>query len=170
VSDLLWQRAAAFAARAHAGQMRADGRTPYFSHCARVAMIVASEFGCADERTLAAAFLHDTIEDTPTDYDDIERGFGKGVADCVAALTKNHALPGPVRERDYDKRLAAASWQARLIKLADAWDNWSDVGARGGKAKGIKRCKRALALVRQDAAKHAEVRRAIRLVSGALGG
>ena len=79
----LWQRAASFAARAHAGQVRKDGVTPYFAHPVRVAMIVREVFGCDDEVALAAAFLHDTIEDTRTDYDDLLGAFGPRVADCV---------------------------------------------------------------------------------------
>src|SRR5712671_6096092 len=122
----LWQQAASFAARAHLNQVRKDGSTPYFSHPARVAMTVAHVFGCEDEVVIAAAFLHDTIEDTQTDYDDIEEHFGKPVADCVAALTKNMILPESRREKDYYERLRRADWRARLVKLGDAYDNYCD--------------------------------------------
>ncbi len=89
----LFQEAAAFAARAHRHQLRKDGRTPYVSHVVRVALTVTQVFWCDDPVVLAAALLHDTIEDTTTDYDDLAERFGKEVADCVAALTKNMTLP-----------------------------------------------------------------------------
>ena len=163
--DQPWQRAAAFAARAHRHQERQDGDTPYFSHCARVAVIVAMKFGCDDETAIAAAFLHDTIEDTPTDYDDIEREFGRVVAQCVGALTKNHALPEAARERDYDQRLRGTHWQARLVKLADAYDNWCDARTAPKRIKARKMCKRAVALAQQDARTHVPTRTAIALIS-----
>src|ERR1051326_7002790 len=98
----LWQRAASLAARAHLHQVRKDGRTPYFAHPVRVALAVSGVFGCRDEAALAAALLHDTIEDSTIDYDDLRGEFGSPVADLVAALTKNAALPEREREREYD--------------------------------------------------------------------
>src|SRR4051812_37079040 len=95
----LWQEAAAFAARAHRNQVRKDGQTPYFSHPVRVAMTIRMVFGCEDEATICAGLLHDTIEDTTTDYDDLLTRFGPEVADIVAAMTKNMALPEHERER-----------------------------------------------------------------------
>lgn len=122
----LFQRACAFAARAHDGQLRKDGRTPYISHPFRVAMIVRDVFGCADAEALAAAVLHDTLEDTRTDYDDLCEAFGPAVASMVASLSKDKRLPEPQRERAYDEGLARADWRARLIKLADVYDNRDD--------------------------------------------
>ena len=58
----LWQQAASFAARAHHGQMRRDGKTPYVAHPLRVAMTVRHVFGCEDEVCLAAAMLHGLIQ------------------------------------------------------------------------------------------------------------
>jgi guanosine-3',5'-bis(diphosphate) 3'-pyrophosphohydrolase len=121
-----WARAAAFAARAHQGRTRKDGRTPYYSHVVRVSLILLHEFECNDPVALTAALLHDTIEDTDTDYDDIAEEFGEAVADCVVALSKNALLPHDRREREYDEGLARASRQARLVKLADVYDNLSD--------------------------------------------
>lgn len=121
-----WQSAASYAARAHAHQTRRDGATPYAAHTFRVAMTARHLFGCEDEVIIAAALLHDTIEDTGTDYDELAEHFGQAVADCVAALTKNMMLPEPAREAEYDQRLAAAGWRPILIKLADVYDNLSD--------------------------------------------
>ncbi len=150
-----WRKAASFAARAHHGQMRDDGRTPYFAHAARVAMTVAEVFRCHDPVALAAAMLHDTIEDTPTDFDDIEEHFGAETAACVAALTKNMTLREGAREEDYERRLAAGPWQARLVKLADVLDNLSDAldaGHSGPRlAKTLRKCRTALDLAAADA-------------------
>jgi guanosine-3',5'-bis(diphosphate) 3'-pyrophosphohydrolase len=155
-------RAASFAARAHASQRRKDGVTPYFAHPARVALTVVQIFGCSDPVAIAAALLHDTIEDTATDYDDLAREFGAEVAGCVAALTKNMALPERERERDYDRRLSMADWRARLVKLADQHDNYTDALVRGAAQirKVAAKCRRAMALAAVDAS-HPESRRAV---------
>jgi guanosine-3',5'-bis(diphosphate) 3'-pyrophosphohydrolase len=123
----LWQEAISFASRAHRNQVRRDDRTPYIAHCARVMTTISQLFECQDEALLAAAVLHDTIEDTTTDYEDIAHRFGTEVADLVAAMTKNMALPEELREAQYDAQLAKADWRARLIKLADTYDNLCDV-------------------------------------------
>ncbi|MEM7229390.1 MAG: HD domain-containing protein [Planctomycetota bacterium] len=120
------QAAASFSARAHHGQVRKDGATPYAAHPARVAMICANVFGCTDDATLAAAFLHDVIEDCACDYDAVEKRFGEEVATYVAALTKDMRLPEPERERAYVAQIRAAAPAVRLIKLADTWDNLCD--------------------------------------------
>ena len=170
MSDQLWQRAASVAARAHLHQVRKDLRTPYFAHPARVALIVALTFGCRDRTALAAALLHDTIEDTGTDYDDLRARFGRGVADCVAALTKNMALPEAAREKEYDARLARADWRARLVKLADQYDNYTDALGVVQRRKAAAKCRRALALARADARAHPEMRRGIAALTALLRG
>jgi guanosine-3',5'-bis(diphosphate) 3'-pyrophosphohydrolase len=124
-NDIVFQ-AAAFAARAHEHQKRKDGKTPYFSHPVRVCLVVRQVFGFDDPRMLAAALLHDTIEDTTTDYDDLIESFGPEVARWVAALSKDSRLPNDEREQAYCEQLAAADWQAKVIKLADQYDNLGD--------------------------------------------
>ena len=150
MSTPLWQRAASFAARAHQHQIRKDGRTPYVAHVFRVAMTVRDVFDCEDEAALCTALLHDTIEDTATDYDDIESNFGTLIADSVAAMTKNMLLREDAREKDYDARLASGPWQARLVKLADVYDNGHDLAKTMRVAKNIERCERAFALSEAD--------------------
>lgn len=163
----LWQRAMSFSCRAHAGQMRKDGKTPYAAHTMRVAMIVRDVFACEDAVAIAAAALHDTIEDTATDYDDLLHRFGEHVADAVASLTKNMILREELREADYDQRLAQGPWQARLVKLADAYDNICDSKDLGGEssserlARAIARGERAIALASADASERPAVARAI---------
>ena len=166
MAHLIWQRAAAFATKAHQHQFRKDGATPYVSHPVRVAMTVMQVFGCDDEIAIAAALLHDTIEDTKTDYDDLLHEFGKQVADSVSALTKNMLLPERLREKDYDRRLAGADWRARLVKLADQYDNYTDAFHLGIKnvSKTAAKCRRAIKLAEPDMKKHPETRRAIAAV------
>lgn len=166
----LWQDAAAFAARAHRHQVRRDDHTPYVSHVFRVGMIVRHVFGCEDESAISAALLHDTIEDTTTDYEDLEKRFGRDVADMVSFLTKNMALPEEEREEEYDARLAMADWRVRLVKLADVYDNYCDLETlpperrtRERVRRALDKCKRALALAAVDRGRP-EVDRAIRIV------
>lgn len=115
-----------FASRVHRHQVRKDGETPYASHVCRVAMIVRHVFGCQDPRVLTAAVLHDTIEDTPTDYDDLASLFGDEVAGWVSTLTKDMRLPEARREEAYLHALTQAEWPVILCKLADIYDNLSD--------------------------------------------
>jgi len=169
----MWQEAAAFAAHAHRHQIRKDRKTPYVSHVFRVSMTVAQLFGCDEETVITAALLHDTIEDTTTDYEDLLQRFGSEVADIVAALTKNMALPEDAREEEYDARLANSDWRARLIKLADVYDNYCDVITQPKELQKEKladtrdKCRRALALARADRG-NAAVDRAVRLVTALI--
>ena len=118
--------AASFAARAHRQQMRKDNETPYSAHPMRVCLIAARVFGVDDPAVLAAALLHDTIEDTTTDFDDLTERFGPEVAAWVAALSKDGRLADDAREAAYKVTLAASPWQVQVCKLADIYDNLTD--------------------------------------------
>jgi (p)ppGpp synthase/HD superfamily hydrolase len=146
----LWHYAAALAAREHRHQRRKDGMTPYIAHTARVAMIVAVRFGFTDEKILAGAYLHDVIEDCSTDFEDIEEECGEEVARYVVAMSKDMRMPEAEREVAYDRQLAEGPWQARLIKLADVYDNLSDARTDWGRRKIIERAERALTLATDD--------------------
>jgi (p)ppGpp synthase/HD superfamily hydrolase len=118
--------AVAFAARAHRGQLRKDGQTPYVSHVFRVCLVLRHVFGIDDRQALAAAALHDTVEDTQTDFDDLKEQFGAEVAGWVAALSKDKRLPEPEREAAYVEQLVRAPGSVKLAKLADIFDNLMD--------------------------------------------
>jgi guanosine-3',5'-bis(diphosphate) 3'-pyrophosphohydrolase len=118
--------AVAFACRAHRDQLRKDGQTPYASHVLRVAFIARQQFGVDDSRVLTAAVLHDTLEDTTTDYDDLSERFGDEIAGWVALLSKDARLPEERREEAYRASLASAPWQVKVCKLADVYDNLLD--------------------------------------------
>jgi len=119
-------RAISFAARFHEGQVRKDGKTPYVAHPARVLAVLTNVFGVKDPEVLAAGVLHDTIEDTLADCDDLIEKFGERVAGFVAILTKDKRLPEEERERTYFEALAAAPLEVKLCKLADTYDNLDD--------------------------------------------
>jgi guanosine-3',5'-bis(diphosphate) 3'-pyrophosphohydrolase len=118
--------AASFAARAHRHQLRKDEQTPYVSHVFRVSLVVRQIFGLDDPQILTAAVLHDTIEDTTTDHDELASRFGSQIADWVAFLTKDKRLPEDKREAAYIEQLRRAPWQVKVCKLADVYDNLLD--------------------------------------------
>jgi len=118
--------ALSFAARAHQGQFRKDRQTPYASHVFRVCLILRHVFEVSDQRVLTAAVLHDTIEDTATDFDDLDEQFGPEIAGWVERLSKDKRKPFEQREKAYARTLAAAPWQVQVCKLADVFDNLLD--------------------------------------------
>ncbi len=144
--------AVSFAARAHHGQMRKDGRTPYVSHVFRVCLVLRDIFGVTDHRVLTAALLHDTVEDTTTDFDDVEEKFGGDVAAWVAALSKDKRRHHEEREQAYCRELAAAPWQVQVCKLADVFDNLLDMAylAPEKRLEALDRKKRYLDALRSD--------------------
>lgn len=122
-------RAADCAARAHAGQTRKGGAVPYVNHVIEVARLVAEDGREAE--TVAAALLHDVVEDTQTTLADLERAFGTDVAALVGHLTDApewEALPRPERKRRQAAHIAEAPAEARAIKIADQTSNVRDVG------------------------------------------
>jgi guanosine-3',5'-bis(diphosphate) 3'-pyrophosphohydrolase len=126
-------RAIAYASRQHRHQVRnrdpvdnPDG-TPYVSHPFRVMTVLRHVFGVEDLDLLTAAVLHDTIEDTETDHDElIDEGFSPESTRIVAALTKDKSLEESAREEVYRARLAAGGPEVAVVKLADAYDNLID--------------------------------------------
>jgi (p)ppGpp synthase/HD superfamily hydrolase len=143
--------AVGFAARAHRHQLRKDRDTPYVSHVFRVCLVVRHVFGIDDPRVLAAALLHDTIEDTPTDCDDLIERFGPDVARWVAALTKDMRLPHDEREEAYLRVLAEAEWPVKACKLADLYDNLGDSRhlSPKGRADTVAKSRKYLEAIRQ---------------------
>ena len=97
---------------AHKDQRRKSGEA-YIFHPIAVAKIVASEIGL-DAACIAAALLHDTVEDTEYTLDDIERLFGSTVAKIVHGLTKISNL-----KKDTDISLQAENFRKMLLTLND---------------------------------------------------
>jgi|RhiMethySRZTD1v2_1073278.scaffolds.fasta_scaffold1455764_2 guanosine-3',5'-bis(diphosphate) 3'-pyrophosphohydrolase len=120
VEAVLW------AMEKHRIQVRRDG-TPYIAHPLRVAESLRTIAGVADVDVLIAGLLHDVIEDTECDYDAIESRFGARVAGLVAELTADMRLPKEARRRDQIEKIRHASGDAKKIKLADRYDNVTDM-------------------------------------------
>lgn len=168
----LWHEAVDFAARQHSGQVRKDRVTPYIGHPFRVALTVAHTFGLDDECAIAAALLHDTLEDTRTDYEDLARAFGPWVADAVATLSDNKALPESRRQSEYHDRLAQADWRIVVVKLADCYDNLIDSAPPAGMpslhAGTRRKARQLLELVRPRAGESEVLGRAIEVLDRVL--
>ncbi len=122
-------RACAFAEERHRGQTRKDrARTPYLAHPEEVARLVAG-FG-GGEAAVAAAWLHDTVEDCPpTSLDEIGAVFGPVVARIVAEVTDDKALAKAERKRLQVVRAPSKSAEAALVKLCDKISNVRSLGA-----------------------------------------
>jgi (p)ppGpp synthase/HD superfamily hydrolase len=122
-------RAAQFARLAHKGQQRKYCGLSYAVHPARVAGRVAVH-PLADDEMVAAAFLHDVVEDTPITLNEIKSEFGPCVARLVGELTKPGVISGATRSEKKAFEiayLAGASREAKIIKLLDRIDNLLDI-------------------------------------------
>jgi guanosine-3',5'-bis(diphosphate) 3'-pyrophosphohydrolase len=122
-------RAAAFAAERHREQRRkgADS-SPYINHPLALANLLA-ECGVDDPLVIAAALLHDTVEDTATTHQELLDAFGADVAGVVAEVTDDKALPKAERKRLQVEHAAHLSERAKLVKLADKVCNLRDLSA-----------------------------------------
>src|SRR5688500_12485943 len=128
----LISRAFAEAANAHSGQVRNSGE-PYIEHPLSVAMIVA-ELGL-DDVTIAAALLHDAVEDTKLSLDELRSHFGNEVAQIVDGVTKLDRIKFDSKEAQQAatirKMLVAMAKDLRvlIIKLADRLHNMRTIAA-----------------------------------------
>jgi GTP diphosphokinase / guanosine-3',5'-bis(diphosphate) 3'-diphosphatase len=120
--------AAAFAADKHRTQRRKDkSASPYINHPIALAALLANDGAVSDARVLAAALLHDTIEDTETTADELERSFGAAVRDIVLEVTDDKSLPKAARKQRQVEHAPHISHEAKLVKLADKICNLRDV-------------------------------------------
>jgi hypothetical protein len=124
------EQARLYATEAHAriDQRRKYSNQPYDVHLRSVAALVAEVTD--DDEMIAAAWLHDTVEDTPATFRDIENTFGAGVACLVAELTdvsKPSDGNRAARKAIDRAHLARASDRAKTVKLADLIDNCRDI-------------------------------------------
>lgn len=120
--------ASAFAAEKHRNQRRKDAEaSPYINHPIALANLLACEAGIDDVSVLAAALLHDTIEDTNTSTDELIAAFGGEIAALVLEVTDDKALPKAERKRLQIEHAPHLSYRAKLVKLADKICNLRDV-------------------------------------------
>ena len=120
-------RAAAFAAEKHRNQRRKDVEaSPYINHPIQLAYILV-QADIEDPVVLAAALLHDTIEDTNTTLDELEIVFGYEIANIVAECTDDKKLGKLERKQAQIDHAGGLSAKAKLVKLADKIANVSDI-------------------------------------------
>jgi (p)ppGpp synthase/HD superfamily hydrolase len=125
IPDLV-DRARIYATEAHQriNHRRKYNNEPYHVHLSAVAKLVASVTD--DKEVIAAAWLHDSVEDTQATLEDIEEVFGLPVAELVEELT-DISKPGDgnrsTRKRIDRRHLSQASRRAKTVKLADLIDN-----------------------------------------------
>ncbi|WP_226779653.1 HD domain-containing protein [Oceaniglobus trochenteri] len=117
------KQAEALARRLHEGQLRKGAaREPYIVHLEEVAALVTDWGGDTD--TIAAAWLHDTVEDcAPFNRADLTREMGERIAAIVAELTDDKSLPKPERKQAQLENAPHKSPEAALVKLADKTSN-----------------------------------------------
>ncbi|MBK9750402.1 MAG: bifunctional (p)ppGpp synthetase/guanosine-3',5'-bis(diphosphate) 3'-pyrophosphohydrolase [Anaerolineae bacterium] len=133
----LVERAYFKAETAHAGQFRKSGE-PYFTHCVAVAHILAEMK--LDAEAIAAALMHDVVEDTNVTTEELRVEFGSNIAAIVEGVTKLKKLPiksdekksrNIDREMEYIRKMALAMGddvRVVLVKLADRLHNMRTLG------------------------------------------
>ena len=148
----LVKKAELFAKKKHSGKTQKDG-TPHSKHLEDVVNRLKS-LGVIDEELLCAGWLHDTIEDTDTSFDDLYERFGSKVVVLVTSLTKDMSLTRKKREQIYVKQLKEASFDAKLIKLCDISANLSDLKnydvSKSKKLRQVRKIRHYLTVIKND--------------------
>lgn len=111
------RRAAEFAAKAHEGVNRKGSRIPYIYHPMEVALVVS--LMTDDEAVIAAAYLHDVLEDTAHTAEELTELFGPRVTELVLAETEDKAKSWHERKAHTIKHLKEAPREVKLLALAD---------------------------------------------------
>jgi guanosine-3',5'-bis(diphosphate) 3'-pyrophosphohydrolase len=121
-------KALEFAAHKHRDQRRKDAlASPYINHPIALANVLTQEGGVSDPVVLAAALLHDTVEDTQTTPSELREYFGERIAGVVAEVTDDKSLLKAERKRLQVEHAAHISREAKLVKLADKICNVRDM-------------------------------------------
>jgi guanosine-3',5'-bis(diphosphate) 3'-pyrophosphohydrolase len=126
--ETVLRRAAGFATWKHKGQMRkGEGEIPYVHHPIEVTAILIEIGDVEDIDVLQASLLHDTIEDTETDRDELETHFGSRVCGIVLEVSDDKSLDKAVRKAKQIEHAPHLSNDAQTLKLADKISNVYDV-------------------------------------------
>jgi guanosine-3',5'-bis(diphosphate) 3'-pyrophosphohydrolase len=121
-------KALAFAAHKHKDQRRKDVEaSPYINHPITLANILCNQGQVDDIQAICAALLHDTVEDTDTTPEELEREFGRSIRDTVMEVSDDKNLRKLERKRMQIEHAAHISDRAKLVKLADKISNLRDV-------------------------------------------
>lgn len=133
-------KATQFAAHKHKDQRRKDTKArPYINHPVELAQVLWEEGDVTDSVVLAAALLHDTIEDTETSYEELRGTFGVIISDVVIELTDTKFLSKAARKRLQVAKAGRASSAAKQVKLADKICNLRDILASPPKGWSLQR-------------------------------
>lgn len=128
MNNLLILQAAEFAAHKHKDQRRKDKQaSPYINHPVKVALVIAEIGGIKDPDVLAAAILHDTLEDTDTTPEELEQRFGKKISAMVEEVSDDNSLPRIERKLKQVEHAPHLSKGATLVKLGDKICNVADL-------------------------------------------
>ena len=124
----IYQKAMKFAGEKHCDQQFPGSTANYLLHIANVSMEIFLAYHNAPDfdldQAIQLAILHDVIEDTDTDYQEVENRFGKQIADGVLALTKDETLPGKAEQMaDSLERINQQAKEVGMVKLADRISN-----------------------------------------------
>jgi guanosine-3',5'-bis(diphosphate) 3'-pyrophosphohydrolase len=121
-------KALSFAAHKHRHQLRKGSRPiPYINHPIALADLLVNTGNIYDSETIAAALLHDTVEDTDTTFEELEEEFGPVISQLVAEVTDDKGVPKEERKRRQTEHASSLSRSARLVKLADKTCNLRDI-------------------------------------------
>jgi guanosine-3',5'-bis(diphosphate) 3'-pyrophosphohydrolase len=117
-----------FAAHKHRDQRRKDAAaSPYINHPIALANVLVREGAVGEPAVIAAALLHDTLEDTQTTLGELRAAFGERITRIVEEVSDDKSLPKAERKRRQIERAAAISREAKLVKLADKICNLRDM-------------------------------------------
>ena len=117
-----------FAAYKHSNQRSKDVvPSPYLDNPIALVDVLANKGRLDDERLMVAAVLHDTLEDTQTTERELDKLFGKELADLVKEVTDDKSLPIAERKRLQIVHAKTLSRRAKLVKLADKICNLRDM-------------------------------------------
>lgn len=124
----LYERAVVFAAVAHGGMTRKGNRVPYLSHPVEAAAIVAEMTD--DEELIAAAVLHDVLEDTPVTFQEVEVYFGERIAYYVKGESEDKMREYPPEDTWIQRKKETIAFlkeradkNARILALGDKLSN-----------------------------------------------
>jgi (p)ppGpp synthase/HD superfamily hydrolase len=127
LNEISLDHAFSFADELHKGQFRKGSGAPYITHPVSAYRILR-KLKIKDREILTATILHDTLEDTPTTYNEIKKEFGTAVADLVKEVTSMDKMLQIMGKPNYlaDKMIKMSD-KALTIKLADRYHNIIDM-------------------------------------------
>jgi len=121
----LVEKAARVATVAHSGQVRKSDSSPYVVHPFMCAVKLL-KYGCSEE-VVAAALVHDVLEDTEMSESELREVLGDSVVDMVVCLSEKKDLLWEERKKGYVEMVRSASEEVKLVSLADKVHNMESV-------------------------------------------